>query len=497
MPNLTSLSRKIAKRLGAKSSTASWSRPVVRIATVGVAIGMALIVIATSIVHGFQQEVKELVVGFGSDIQVLSADYDDQKIVRQPALESALSGLDGVSAVHPFYTLPGILESQSGVKGVVAKGLNEETAQAFLERFMVNGNLDLGEDGAVLSVRQAQRLELETGDRFTVYLVGGPNGVRPRNFPLTGTYRSGLLEYDQEFMFLPAAWIQEAAGWGLEMLVLAEGQDVELRSFGSRAAPVYLWHRRNDSGTWEPTREVVGSKVSLVPEAGAEFMVTAVGRDANEHIIPDSIRLFVADGTWEWERLGGSWQAACSGLEVYVESGAELWDVEAQVYDALPIGWRTETVLQQAPEMFTWLGMLDLNVEIIIGLMVLISVINMTSALLILILERRPMVGLLKALGMPDASVMRVFFWQAVRIIGRGFLWGNLAGLGLVALQGVTGWVALNPEAYYLDVVPVRVDAVYLVGVEVLAFAACALMMALPSLASLRIHPAEALRMNR
>ena len=460
MPNLTSLSRKIAKRLGAKSSTASWSRPVVSIATVGVAIGMALIVVATSIVHGFQQEVKELVVGFGSDIQVLSADYDDQKIVRQAALESALSGLDGVRAVHPFYTLPGILESQSGVKGVVAKGLNEATTQAFLERFMVDGNVDLGEDGAVLSMHQAQRLELETGDRFTVYLIGGPNGVRPRNFRLTGTYRTGLLEYDQEFMFLPAAWIQEAAGWGLEMQVLAEGQAVELRSFGSRTAPVYQWHQRNDSGRWEPTREVVGATASLVPEAGAEFMVTAVGRDANERIIPDSIRLFVADGTWAWERLGGSWQAASSGLEVYVEPGAELWDVEAQVYDALPIGWRTETVLQQAPEMFTWLGML-------------------------------------KALGMPDASVMRVFFWQAVRIIGRGFLWGNLAGLGLVALQGATGWVALNPEAYYLDVVPVRVDAVYLVGVEVLAFAACALMMALPSLASLRIHPAEALRVNR
>ena len=270
MPTLTSLSRKIAKRLGAKSSTASWSRPVVRIATVGVAIGMALIVVATSIVHGFQQEVKELVVGFGSDIQVLSADYDDQKIVRQPALESSLSGLDGVRAVHPFYTLPGILESQNGVKGVVAKGLNEETTQAFLERFMVDGNVDLGEDGAVLSMHQAQRLELETADRFTVYLIGGPNGVRPRNFRLTGTYRTGLLEYDQEFMFLPAAWIQEAAGWGLEMQVLAEGQAVELRSFGSRAAPVYLWHRRNDSGTWERTREVVGSTASLVPEAGAE-----------------------------------------------------------------------------------------------------------------------------------------------------------------------------------------------------------------------------------
>ena len=172
-------------------------------------------------------------------------------------------------------------------------------------------------------------------------------------------------------------------------------------------------------------------------------MVTAVGRDANERIIPDSIRLYAADGCvgsgsgWAvvGRQLRADWRCTSSPAQ-------HLWDVEARVYDALPIGWRTETVLQQAPEMFTWLGMLDLNVEIIIGLMVLISVINMTSALLILILERRPMVGMLKALGMPDAQVMRVFFWQAVRIIGRGFVWGNLAGLGLVALQGAipAGW---------------------------------------------------------
>ncbi len=227
-------------------------------------------------------------------------------------------------------------------------------------------------------------------------------------------------------------------------------------------------------------------------------MVTAVGRDANEHLVPDSIRLYAsATGTWEWERLGGSWQLASSGLEVYAEPGAELWDVEAQVYDVLPIGWRTETILRQAPEMFSWLGMLDLNVEIIIGLMVLISVINMTSALLILILERRPMVGILKALGMADSQVMRVFFWQAVRIIGRGFLWGNVAGIGLVFVQSTTGWITLNPEAYYLAVVPVRIDSWYLVILELLTFATCALMMWLPSLASLQIRPAEALRMSR
>ena len=285
-------------------------------------------------------------------------------------------------------------------------------------------------------MHQAQRLELETGDRFTVYLIGGPNGVRPRNFRLKGTYRTGLLEYDQEFMFLPAAWIQEAAGWGLEMQVLAEGQAVELRSFGSGRSGISGTSATipNMGAHWE----VVGATASLVPEAGAEFMVTAVGRDANERII-DSIRLFVADSTWAWERLGGSWQAASSGWRCTL-SPAELWDVEAQVYDALPIGWRTETVLQQAPEMFTWLGMLDLNVEIIIGLMVLISVINMTSALLILILERRPMVGMLKAQHAGRVGHAGVF------LAGRPHHWsglplGNLAGLGLAVPKAqLAGW---------------------------------------------------------
>ena len=83
----TSLSRLIARRLAGSHGRATWSRPVVQIATAGVAIGIALIVIATSIVHGFQSEVKELVVGFGSDIQVLNGDWKDQKIKRQKALK--------------------------------------------------------------------------------------------------------------------------------------------------------------------------------------------------------------------------------------------------------------------------------------------------------------------------------------------------------------------------------------------------------------------------
>ena len=71
--------------------------------------------------------------------------------------------------------------------------------------------------------------------------------------------------------------------------------------------------------------------------------------------------------------------------------------------------------------MFSWLGMLDLNVDVIVGLMVFISIINMTSALLIIILERRQQVGLLKAMGMNDVAIVQTFMWHASRILGQGF----------------------------------------------------------------------------
>jgi lipoprotein-releasing system permease protein len=140
--------------------------------------------------------------------------------------------------------------------------------------------------------------------------------------------------------------------------------------------------------------------------------------------------------------------------------------------------------------------MLDLNVEIIIGLMVLISVINMTSALLIIILERRAMVGMLKTLGMTDGQVLQMFFWQAFRIIGKGFIFGNLIGFALVLLQQETGMIALDPKAYYVDEVPIRIDLFYILMVEWIAFVTCAMSMFLPAWASMKILPATALRLS-
>lgn len=486
----------MAARLSSRENRVSWSRPVVRIATAGVAIGIALIIIATSIVHGFQSEVKELVVGFGSDILVLNGDPEDLKITRNPQLEAELAALDGVDGIQPLFTLPGILESKTDLQGVVAKGYDEETSRSLLQKFLISGQVpSTSEASAVVSLEMSRKLEVDLGDRLTLYLVGGPAGIRPRTLTINGIYRTGLLEYDEEFVFVPASMIQQTAGWGLEIQPLVDSNRAEVRVFGGTRDAQLFWEQRSDAG-WEALgwSGSMGWDLSEVPSDSVRVIASVRGAG---NVLPDTAWFVRGQGTWNVVPTSAGWSHAASGWEIYIAPGADLGEVEQRVFDALPLGYYTETVFDQAPEMFAWLGMLDLNVEIIIGMMVLIAIINMTSALLILILERRPMVGMLKSLGMTDGGVMLIFFWQAVHILGRGFFIGNVLGLGLVFLQLYSGLVKLDAQAYYLDVVPVRINAFFLVLVEVCAFVLCALMTWVPALASMKIQPAEAMRINR
>ena len=184
------------------------------------------------------------------------------------------------------------------------------------------------------------------------------------------------------------------------------------------------------------------------------------------------------------------------GYDVWATSLAKVAGLQETLFRLIPYDWQAIRVDQQNPEMFSWLSMLDLNVDVIVGLMVLISIINMTSALLIIILERRAQVGLLKAMGMTDAAVIRTFIWHAARILGQGFAWGNFVGLSCVLIQAEWQLIPLDPEAYYVDAVPILVDVIDMARMEGIAFSLCVLSMGLPAIWSVRIRPALSLRMN-
>ena len=151
-------------------------------------------------------------------------------------------------------------------------------------------------------------------------------------------------------------------------------------------------------------------------------------------------------------------------------------------------------VEQLHPQLFAWLGILDVNVWVILALMTGVAGFTMISGLLIIIIERTSMIGLLKALGAGDGLVRRVFLWLSVFLIGKGMVWGNILGLGFYLLQSLTGVFQLDPATYYMDTVPVSLSPWHLLLLNAGTLAASLLMLVGPSFLIARIHPSRSLR---
>ena len=119
---------------------------------------------------------------------------------------------------------------------------------------------------------------------------------------------------------------------------------------------------------------------------------------------------------------------------------------------------------------------------------------TMISGLLIIIIERTPMIGILKSLGAENALIRRVFLWLSVFLIGRGMLWGNAVGLGICLIQSLTGMFTLDSDTYYMDTVPIVFNVGYLVLLNLGTFGVSILMLVGPSCLIARIRPADSMR---
>lgn len=185
-----------------------------------------------------------------------------------------------------------------------------------------------------------------------------------------------------------------------------------------------------------------------------------------------------------------------AGYEIMLSEYENIENTTTQVYRELPYDLKAKNVKDRFPFIMEWLGLLDTNVYFIIGLMIIISGITMISTLLILILERTNMIGILKAVGMPEKSIRKIFIYQAVNIILKGLFFGNLIGLGLLALQYYLEFIPLNPETYYLNTVPVVFNWLYFVILNIGTIVLVSFMMLWPSTIISRIKPIKAIKFN-
>ena len=391
------------------------SKPAIRIATIGVAIGLAVMIISVSVVLGFKHSIRDKVIGFGSDITV--ADFltlqgsEQYPIQINDSLIRALKSTPGIKHVQRYAYTQGILKTNDDFLGVLLKGVGPEFDSTFIHSNMIEGTLPKFSDSEshqkiVISKTIADKLNLKVGQRLFAYFIN-KQGVRTRKFTITGIYATNMKQFDSQICFTDLYTINKLNGWEPDQY---SGAELQVNDF---------------------------SQLNLVTMRILNKVKNTV-------------------------------------------------DHYGETYSA-------ENITDMNPQIFSWLDLMDMNVWIILALMTAVAGVTMISGLLIIILEHTQMIGILKALGSRNRQIRHIFLWFSTFIIGKGLLLGNIIGLGCILLQKWLGLITLDPQTYYVSVVPVEINIPLIIVLNLATLLICIIVLIAPSYLISHIHPAKSM----
>lgn len=183
-------------------------------------------------------------------------------------------------------------------------------------------------------------------------------------------------------------------------------------------------------------------------------------------------------------------------FEVFIQDYEDLEAKGLEVYAETPSTLNAQTVKQKYPVIFDWIAIFDKNTYGIIAMMILVGVINMITALLVLILERTQMIGILKALGSRSWSIQKVFIYTASYLAITGLILGNGIGLLLLFIQKYLSPITLNPSVYYVSKAPVDINLWTILCLNLFTFTICVLVLIIPSYLIAKIAPVKAIKFD-
>ena len=283
------------------------SKPAITIATVGVAIGLAVMIVSVCVVLGFKHTIRDKVIGFGSDVTVanfLTLQGSEQYPIQvNDSLIKVLKDVPGIKHVQRYAYTQGILKTNEDFLGVMLKGVGPDFDTTFIHNNMVEGSLPHFSDKEshqklVISKTIADKLNLKVGQRIFAYFIND-QGVRTRKFTIAGIYATNMKQFDSQICFTDLYTANKLNGWEPDQYSGAELQV-------------------NDFSQLNPISSLVLSKVK-------------------------------------------------NTVDHYGET------------------YSSENIIEQNPQIFSWLDLMDLNVWIILALMIAVAGVTMISGLLIII----------------------------------------------------------------------------------------------------------------
>ncbi len=194
------------------------------------------------------------------------------------------------------------------------------------------------------------------------------------------------------------------------------------------------------------------------------------------------------------QRMNGWKPDEIGGYEVFLTDYRQIDKINDELFNALPVNWASKSIKEINPNIFDWLNLQDTTIILVLVIMTIVAVLNLITCLIILVLERTRMIGVLKALGAPNASIQQVFLYQGGIITITGILLGNGVALLLIWLQQHYGLISLQEEMYYISKVEMRPEWWHFALVDAGTFIVCFLILIIPTLIIRRIQPVKAIQ---
>ena len=223
------------KILSGGLSTKKLSGPVIKVATLGIILGMVVMILSVAIGFGFKGEIRDKITGFASHVQVMSYDYnysyETNPISADETLVDEINGIEGVDFIQRFGTMPGMVKASEAIQGIVLKGVGGEYNWDFINSILTEGaipvfNDSIRSDEILISEELANLLNVNVGDKLRMYFV--QNTILQRRFTISGLYNSHFSEYDKLYAFVDIKHVQKLNGWNEQQI---SGYEISIDDF--------------------------------------------------------------------------------------------------------------------------------------------------------------------------------------------------------------------------------------------------------------------------
>lgn len=396
----------VAKKL-LKQKRKSYSKPIVGIATAGIALSIAVMLVSIGVLQGFKNKIKEKITGFTSHIHIIpfSVNPDSRDNTFQ-LTEAEISSLyqkeKNVKTISPYVLTGGAIKTKTDFHGVALKGVSKDFDYTFFQENLKSGALPdysqaKNKTQILISQTIADKLNIKIGDKIRIYFYINQN-YKVRPFVVSGIYETGLGDYDNKFILCNAQVLQKLQ-------------------------------------QWEETQY--------------------------------------------------------SGYEVKLKDFTKLDQSAETIYHTLAQDKNIQTIEEMEPSLFAWLSLLDSNVILILVVMTFIAIITSCSTLLIMIFEQTKHIGIFKSLGATTQSIIKIYLYKSLYIVGRAMLIGNAVALSLMWLQEKYKFIKLDQESYYLDSVPIEFSLIAIVSVNIASIAICMFTLIFPARNISKINPMD------